>query len=468
MNTPDRHEVGPKGYDVRRHLRYIVPIALIVLFGFGLYSEATRGLRAAERERDLCRAAGIILTPEEWPSANMSSSDDAAPEYEAVETLLFANDFSQPDQDLMDRLVGGDRLTDSDATHLMSAYEARRPVMAAIRRAVDRPAYAFNNNPASQVAVYKGFARMRLSESFVHRYAILLAREGRYEDASRAMALGYRIALQAYGVPTHLGPIHGEALTDRVSSGLGNILQMAGAEPSATRAVREAIRSAPSPPPLSQTFRAAPAEAEQWYVSVRASGYEHFLAGFSYGDPGRFTDPALWKPGLSTLALRYSPVAFRNLVYHTEAAELRAYRNVMTFADKPYPQSRDDTERLLTTFDPQERSSARARLSLGVAMNHLRRRAHALARRNAVLAGADVLDYRARTGHFPDRLEQAMLQPPEDPFTGKPLMYRRKGRDGFIIFSAGPEGRKDPPQSKPDMDQAVFVYPRQARSSSTP
>ena len=31
---------------------------------------------------------------------------------------------------------------------------------------------------------------------------------------------------------------------------------------------------------------------------------------------------------------------------------------------------------------------------------------------------------------------------PVDPFTGKPLEYRREG-DGFLIYSAGPDGRDD-------------------------
>lgn len=53
--------------------------------------------------------------------------------------------------------------------------------------------------------------------------------------------------------------------------------------------------------------------------------------------------------------------------------------------------------------------------------------------------------FKLRTGHYPDRLEElvpALLGAvPTDPFTGKPLVYRRAG-DGFMVYSLG-SNRKD-------------------------
>src|SRR5439155_18581248 len=64
------------------------------------------------------------------------------------------------------------------------------------------------------------------------------------------------------------------------------------------------------------------------------------------------------------------------------------------------------------------------------------------AREEVVMTGAALLAYRARRGAFPDRLEEAIPAPPRDPFSGRPLKYRREG-DGFVVFSVGPEGAFD-------------------------
>lgn len=58
------------------------------------------------------------------------------------------------------------------------------------------------------------------------------------------------------------------------------------------------------------------------------------------------------------------------------------------------------------------------------------------ASRAVVLAAAAALIARAKIGAYPD----ALVGTPADPFTGRPLGYRREGADGFVVYSAGPGG----------------------------
>ena len=84
----------------------------------------------------------------------------------------------------------------------------------------------------------------------------------------------------------------------------------------------------------------------------------------------------------------------------------------------------------------------------------------ARAQEEVIMAAAGVLAHRARAGAFPDRLEQALATPPTDPFSGRPLQYRREGK-GFVVYSVGPTGSFDGgrPGAPRARDQAYYRYP---------
>ena len=67
--------------------------------------------------------------------------------------------------------------------------------------------------------------------------------------------------------------------------------------------------------------------------------------------------------------------------------------------------------------------------------------------------------YKSRTGRYPDRLEELVpdLLPevPIDPFTGKPLVYRREG-EGFIVYSLGSNQKDDAGRSTYMITQLVM------------
>jgi len=54
--------------------------------------------------------------------------------------------------------------------------------------------------------------------------------------------------------------------------------------------------------------------------------------------------------------------------------------------------------------------------------------------------------FKSRTGRYPESLEELvpgiLKEIPIDPFTGKPLVYRREG-EGFIVYSLGSNEKDD-------------------------
>ena len=77
-------------------------------------------------------------------------------------------------------------------------------------------------------------------------------------------------------------------------------------------------------------------------------------------------------------------------------------------------------------------------------------------RETVTLAAASLLAEKAKTGTYPD-------QPPPgftDPFTDKPLLYRREG-GGFVVYSAGPTGHFDGGKQgqKVAGTESLFRYP---------
>jgi len=78
--------------------------------------------------------------------------------------------------------------------------------------------------------------------------------------------------------------------------------------------------------------------------------------------------------------------------------------------------------------------------------------------RHAVLdAGAAMLAARVKTGAFPKTLPAGFT----DPYTNKPLGYRREGTNGFLVYSVGPTGKFSGGilGEWPTRNQIVFRYP---------
>ncbi len=77
---------------------------------------------------------------------------------------------------------------------------------------------------------------------------------------------------------------------------------------------------------------------------------------------------------------------------------------------------------------------------------------------NLLLLHVAIRKYRWQYDHPPDRLEQLRLDSSLtlDPFTGKPLVYRRQG-DQYEIFSEGPDDRDENGERIPGQHKPIFT-----------
>jgi hypothetical protein len=74
-------------------------------------------------------------------------------------------------------------------------------------------------------------------------------------------------------------------------------------------------------------------------------------------------------------------------------------------------------------------------------------------------AGMACRIHKGRTGQYPESLEALvpglLNEVPVDPFTGRPLIYRRDG-DGFVVYSLGSNMKDDGGRSTWEITQVVM------------
>jgi len=158
----------------------------------------------------------------------------------------------------------------------------------------------------------------------------------------------------------------------------------------------------------------------------RVVGVEAFHALFDGRDPG---DPKLTAAASSISARLYNDAAYY----------LRAMTTVIGEAKKLREGGRPG-------FDPAASDGAGDGSVSGALLAPLRgwsesfarARAHEILARTAI----ELRLYKLMRGVYPAAAADLDWKPPVDPFAGKPIEYRREA-DGFLIYSAGPDGRDD-------------------------
>ena len=152
----------------------------------------------------------------------------------------------------------------------------------------------------------------------------------------------------------------------------------------------------------------------------------------------------------AALNVRWMSV-LRPLWRRAAVAALDVYEQCLDRADKDWPERvtamqeirpSDAAGSLLNTYTVVLDPPRVARLCREV----LTAQAQALAHLRALRTAFGVEQHRLATGGLPATLEElggrssAVL--PEDPYTGRPLLYRRRER-AYVVYSPGPDGRDD-------------------------
>ena len=417
------------------------------------------------RERIAAEKEGIPTRPDELSQALPPADQNAAPLYVQLEALrkqkpLRFPMYAQP-------LNGRYAYTPEQTAVVQKEYDARQDIFTLLHQAADKPqcVFAHDYSKGFNGDSFQNYAGLRESAREINTESLLLAYKGGYSEAASNQERGFHIAAHAASEPLLINFLVGGALEAITVNGLQTILDKAG--PSAyldnhVVADLALLQSQPNDLSLRHNLSGEAAVADAEFSQFRrATPIE--LSRAVLGDSLPDAKPLVSPPARFT-AEEQAQVA--NLVDASEADYIHQMRQLIGAADLPRPvrqavfQKIDaatqqvDAATQAVANDPVQKVVAA--LIPGISrMGDAADRVQA--ERAVTTAGAAVLAVKAQTGVFPDTL------PPRytDPFTGKPLGYRREGTVGFVAYSAGPSGSFDggkPGEKTPPRD-SLFRYP---------
>jgi hypothetical protein len=416
-------------------------------------AEIRNGPTALAKERKLARAWGLPLTTAEWPVKPPATGDDAKPLYDRAFALEAKDKLEWPERvdDLLSQAAQGKKLAPADLEYLHAEVAKRREMLDLLHEGAAKPALSTPPvKPGDSVGTFPfpDMARQRQVARAIKNEAMVLALEGHFAEAARIQVLGYSVAHQMYQHPTLIAYLVGAAIEAITNAGMDFTLHQAG--PDASQAVLSALEKVPRDGLLPWAFR-----GEVWFTSdafraARQQGPKVLEEMFE-------TEPDAPAPKVRRLTASERKL-YMGLLDAMEADSLRRLRGLIAASEKPFPERIEAMSQIVPdNLDPRDPVSSGAAWSFGTLAASGRQEARRWARHDVLLSGASVLAFHARTGNWPDRLDEA-LAPPADPFTGKPLSYRKEG-GGFVVWSPGAANAFDTRPGGNPLARAEFRYP---------
>jgi hypothetical protein len=405
--------------------------------------------RTLPSERAAARRSGIPLTAADMRSPELPTAEDAAPDYVRLTRLLKAKPLAKPDEDLVVRAYQ-ETLTGAEAEHLRNVLQQQGNVLAQARRAAAKGGCNFHRNWALGFNLqFPEFAIMRRLIRLISAESCLMARDGHPQEALRNQELAFRIARHAGSdgfIISYLVEVAGHAISGR---GVETILRLVPPEANLARQAGAILLRHPAPADLSPA------------VKREVGLHMAVLQQLRRGDVRTFTGlidehPAKKMAPLTPAERR----VYQRLIDGWEADVLGFVRDIIAALQLPLGQRSARLAALQNYAPPSEDAIHFWRVAFAPAADLDKARTHVIARERVTRMACRVLEIRADSGKFPEVLPNA----PElsDPFTGKPLGYRREGA-GLVIYSTGKDGRFNggsPETPKAEQKkQAFFRYP---------
>lgn len=287
----------------------------------------------------------------------------------------------------------------------------------------------------------------------------LLARDGHYAQAVVNQAEGFRVAGHAASDHILIGYLVGNSSEAITLSGMQSILTLAGPNAAVDADVRRAVAGSCPQLFLRETLRAEPATMAPVFIQLhRGQGQgiawlSSAMSGLS--DGGKM--PVVRSRNAPVSAAEQKIVS--DAIDSQQASYLVDMRHLIAGMDGPEADRRSAIEFVMNPSAEDVKGGIRT-LSFTLMPDVLKldddeKRIHA--REAVTLAAAALLSAKAKTGTYPDTLPSGS----SDPYTGKPLQYRREGAGGFVVYSVGPTGRFDGgrPGQKVPATESLFRYP---------
>lgn len=411
--------------------------------------EIANGARNLAAERAAWRRAGLPLTRAELKMPALPPEQDAAPIYREFVRLLQA----QPlDPQLTQILADLDRRrphTGEQTTALRTLLEDRHDVMALIHQAGDRPGCSLRSDWGQlEGALWREMSAMRQAVRLLRAESSLLARDGQADAAIANETRALRIADHAGCEPLMANYLVMIACHRIALDGMADVLLAPTLDAKGADAVGQAVRTQQ---PRLDARRALTGESVFLALGMQGTRKELRETGTDCLRRAFHLDFAEWlnetetgrrTPKQGKQAAPEELQLWGGILDAVEARLLRQRRTMIAAQAKPYAERQAILEQMARTNDTPSRSPVHLVVSAwGTVYSGADTKKLLASTQVAVLtAAAAVVVYQRRQGRWPERLAQALPQPPVDPFNGQPLQYRPTG-DGFHIESVGKEDR---------------------------
>lgn len=410
---------------------------IVLVFGFAILTLAAvtfvHWMRPynLETERADARAAGIPLDVAELRQTAPPPSENAAPIYAAMSAL----EKKRPlDKKAVEAAKAG-----QPSTAALNALITGRPDYARLVHQAAAKPHAYYRHRFSVDEEWPQNSQIRECAEWVRWESLLMARQGRYLEAVKNQALGYRFAAQAGEDPVIVSYLLSSACESMTLTGFAGILREAGPNAEVADAVRREI--AAYKPNLDLT-RSLKAEALFGGTFTRSMT--------RIGDPGapRRTGFAKWIFG--------DP---------SEAVQLHWMNRYVQASQAPRARRSAELAKVQAEFDHADGKRPTymmASIVIPVLSSAAESEDRVTAKRAGISTVAAVVAYRARTGRYPDTLREAINPEPADPYTCKPLGYRREG-NGFVVWATPDTSRLDAAGARALRRWATYRYPVEAK-----
>ncbi len=448
---------------LRRVLLPVLLIALTLVLSIGIafvvrqraiYNTDIEAGKSLPQELAAARSSGLPTSAADLQTPMPPPAQNAASLYKQFgQELKLRSALS--DQDELLHAYSHLPVTEADWKKLTKAYQDRAGLFTLIHQAASRPQCVFSHDwigsDPSNVQ-FPELTTFRDATRLLTAQGLILAHQGRIQEAIRNQSLGFTVAQQAGEDKTSLAYLTETSCEAITVDGLMQIVTIDHGKPSTAASVQSVIESHAKVPSVSSALKwdMAANLAEIDYMKLHGSGKP------SDDDPDASgADPQEMSPRARQ---EYDAVMDANSVYL-----LRQMRKAIAVADQPYSVSQPVLKKL--EDDSEKTSLLRITHMIGslnypMAQSTALKRVRLQALINVDGASCAVLAARNKNGQFPAQIPGTFA----DPFTDKPLQYRREGKSGFVVYSAGPNGDFDggKPGVKPKSYQTYFRYPESA------
>lgn len=308
-------------------------------------------------------------------------------------------------------------------------------VLPMVEQAVARPKCKFDTRWQDGFgALFPQYGRLRQLDRLLCAQAILLARDGKTDEAYQTLELAFKVAKTTCNDPILIAVLVKCALNRMANEALLDVMKYGAPNARQAEALNSMLDTTDYGPDFASAMKGERAAGLWAYDYVRATGTTDAVnatTGSGSASPSRWVGKLLrfgWRPILYADGVVYLDYMNKQV----EAASLPYRSGKQKQIDQSFgrlPRYAILARIILPVF-------TRARLSVDAA-----RAETALAQ--VVLAAQQ---YKAQTGAYPASLEELSAKMgrnlPEDPFSGKDLVYKRDGK-GFQVYSISGNLRDD-------------------------